>query len=514
MCRILSTEARKQQERPGCRGNVKPRPTKICFLLLIAWGLALFSFSWGWCQSSETPSTPSPQPRPSRTYPSLSIPVFEFHFGSPSHESEPTPAEPTRREPPPADKVIVPYLRGKTQGQAASILAGARLKVGRVAKRIENWPPGTVVQQDPEPGRRVDPYFPVNLWIAEPPPVTKIRVPDLTGQTQGRAANTLDKIKLQLGRVTRVTSDEPSDTVVDQDPEPGTAVPPRTFVHIQIATEPVKRVKVPDLRGQTKKEAANTLGQADLRMGRVARRTSDQPPDTVVDQNPKPGKLVNPSLRVQVWLAAAPPTPPAPLTPSLPPPPSPPSPPAEAQGPPSLEGTPGQTGGILAKPPLPKPASKVQVPNLVGKKRGLARQILLEAGLNEGEVVTRKADFESDTIIIQTPKPGALVLPGTPVVLVISFREPVRATGWPWGVILLVLLAILGGGYYGARRLIGRLLMPVIQVRPERDKGIQDLALDTPLHLDLEVRLKPILDPGKQELEVSGPLVLEEGEKS
>jgi hypothetical protein len=163
---------------------------------------------------------------------------------------------------------------------------------------------------------------------------------------------------------------------------------------------------------------------------------------------------------------------------------------------------------------LPKPARKVQVPNLVGKKRGLARQILLEAGLNEGEVVTRKADFESDTIIIQTPKAGALVLPGTSVELVMSFREPVGATGWPWGVILIVLLAILGGGYYGARRLIGRLLMPVIQVRPETDKGIQHLALDTPLHLDLEVRLKPILDPGKQEVEVSGPLVLEEGEKS
>ena len=512
MGRILSTGAGKPPERPGCRGNVKPRPAKICFLLLMAWGLSLIFLSWGWCQTSETPSMPKPQPRPSRTYPSPSIPGFEFQFGLPSQEPESTPEEPTRTEPPPADKVIVPDVRGKTQGHAASILAGARLRVGRVAKKIENWPPGTVIQQDPEPGRTVDPYFPVNLWVVEPPPIAKIRVPDLTGQTQGRAANTLGRLKLQLGRVSRVTSDEPSDTVVDQNPEPGTEVPPRTLVHIRIATEPVKRVKVPDLQGQTEREAANTLGQADLRMGRVARRTSDQTSGTVVDQNPKPGRLVNPSVRVQVWLAAAPPTP------SLPPPPSPPSPPlpppAEVKGPPSLGGTPGPTGGILAKPPLPKPARKVQVPNLVGKKRDPARQILLEAGLREGEVVTRIADLEADTIITQTPKPGAMVLPGTPVVMVISFREPVRATGWPWEVILLVLLALLGGGYYGARKLIGKLLMPVIQVRPEPDKGIQHLALDTPLHLDLEVRLKPILDPGKQELEVSGPVVLEEGEKS
>lgn len=155
--------------------------------------------------------------------------------------------------------------------------------------------------------------------------------------------------------------------------------------------------------------------------------------------------------------------------------------------------------------------SKVQVPNLVGKKRGLARQILLEVGLHEGEVVIRKADLESDTIIIQTPKPGVMVLPGTPVGLEIS--GPV-GSGWHWAAILIVLSAIIAGGYYVARRLIGKVLPPAIQVRPKTDKGTQHLSLDTPLHLDLEVRLKPIIDPGRQELEVSGPQILEEGEKS
>ena len=43
--------------------------------------------------------------------------------------------------------------------------------------------------------------------------------------------------------------------------------------------------------------------------------------------------------------------------------------------------------------------------------------------------------------------------------------------------------------------------------------GIQHFALDAPLHLDVEVRLKPVIDPGQQNLKAAGPLVLEEGEK-
>ena len=146
----------------------------------------------------------------------------------------------------------------------------------------------------------------------------------------------------------------------------------------------------------------------------------------MVDQKPKPGTLVHPDFPVQVWLAAAPPPSPVPLTPTASPPSPPTPPPAEVQGPPSLGGTPGLTAGIPAKPPLPKLVSKVRVPNLVGKKHHLARQLLMATGLQEGEVVTRKADLESDTIMVQTPEPGTLVLPGTPVVLVMAVREPAR----------------------------------------------------------------------------------------
>jgi hypothetical protein len=152
----------------------------------------------------------------------------------------------------------------------------------------------------------------------------------------------------------------------------------------------------------------------------------------------------------------------------------------------------------------------------VGKNRERARQILLEAGLQEGEVITRKANLESDTIIVQSPEPGALVLPGTSVVLTVAIAEtvvePNKESHRLWIAILVVLLAVLGG-YYGVRKLMKTWLLRTIQVRPKTDMGTQHFALDAPLHLDLEVRLKPIMDPGQQDLTAAGPLVLEEGEK-
>jgi hypothetical protein len=145
----------------------------------------------------------------------------------------------------------------------------------------------------------------------------------------------------------------------------------------------------------------------------------------------------------------------------------------------------------------------------VGKNREWGRNILIDQGLQEGEVITRQADRESGTIIEQNPDPGTLVPPGTRVKLVMSAKK----APWPWAAILVGLLAILGGGYYGVKRLLRTWLLRAIQVRPKTDMGTQHVALDAPMHLAVEVRLKPVIDPGQQSLKAAGPLILKEGEK-
>ena len=142
--------------------------------------------------------------------------------------------------------------------------------------------------------------------------------------------------------------------------------------------------------------------------------------------------------------------------------------------------------------------------------------MLADTGLHVGEVVTRKAALKSGTIIEHTPEAEAMVPPDTRVTLVISSHEAgvtEEETDRSWWIILAGLLAVLGGGYYGVKRLIRRWILRAVQVRPETDMGTQHFVLDAPLHLDLTVRLKPVMDQGQQDLQAAGPLVLEEGEK-
>ena len=185
---------------------------------------------------------------------------------------------------------------------------------------------------------------------------------------------------------------------------------------------------VPDLRGQTQDQGRRTLARTGqevcegvgLRMGRVARITSNQTPGTVVRQDPVAEKKVRCGWAVNLWLAAAPPpaAPPegpgpvpggvqtpltevqTPLRPEVKQPP-----PEEPPSPPGIK-TRGQAPRAPEKPSLPQPIRKVPVPSLVGKNREWGRNILIDQGLQEGEVITRQADRESGTIIEQDPDAG------------------------------------------------------------------------------------------------------------
>lgn len=689
------------------------RPAKICFLLLITWGLTFFSLSWGWCQVIE--GTPR-QPSPSRPNPSLSTPAFEYHYQPPARreqhaervpnvlgqtrgqasgtltraglrvghvgrktasqssgtvvqqnpdpgakvtpgsavdlwlaepplenkpspprvgaphtpsaapsnarvrvpylitETQPqasrtlagarlrlgnvaqttsdrTPGTVIRQDPPPgtpvsfgsavnlwlaespsSERVKVPDVRGKALVQASGILAGDRLKVGRVVKKVDNWPPGTVVQQNPEPGMSVPAHSTVSLWIVERQEIAKVRVPYLISDTQPQANRTLSGAGLRPGAVAWMTFDQTPGTVIKQTPPPGTTVSSGSAVNLWLAERPkvdlvtvpdvrrqsqpqasvilaraslrvgnvdritssqslatvvrqnpgpgdqVRRgspvnlwlaetpkadlVKVPDVRRQYQGPASSTLTSVNLRMGQVARVTSNQTPETVVDQDPKPDRWVKPGTPVDLWLAAAPP--PSPFVPASPEPvpPSPPSPPTPP--PPMVISTPPP-----APPsPSPLPPTKVKVPSLVGKNREEAQKILVGAGLPMVEIITRQADLESGTVIEQIPEPGTMQLPETPVTLVMAEKRHFLPW-WPWWAILA---ALLGGGYYGVKRLIRMWLLGAIMVKPEPDVGTQHFALGAP-HLYLEVRLKPTIDRGQQDLKAAGPLILEAGEE-
>ncbi|HEX4807154.1 MAG TPA: Stk1 family PASTA domain-containing Ser/Thr kinase [Conexibacter sp.] len=130
-------------------------------------------------------------------------------------------------------KTAVPDVVGLTKQQAQQTLGSRGFQVTITEQGSDSAEPGTVVSQTPAAGRNVDPGATVTIVVARAIP--KVDVPDLSGQTQGEASDTLTA----AGLVPRVSSRDVTDSALDgivvaQDPAPGTQVkkgaPVRIFV--------------------------------------------------------------------------------------------------------------------------------------------------------------------------------------------------------------------------------------------------------------------------------------------
>jgi len=140
----------------------------------------------------------------------------------------------------------------------------------------------------------------VQVWTAVPVTDT---VPDVRGQNQAAAAAALTAARLNLGRITERPSDRPAGTIVDQTPDAGSVVASGTAVQVWIAV-PMPAI-VPDLSGSDRTAAMNALAAARLRVGEIAERPSERTAGSVVDQEPAAGSRVAPDSLVRIWLAVA-----------------------------------------------------------------------------------------------------------------------------------------------------------------------------------------------------------------
>ena len=138
-----------------------------------------------------------------------------------------------------------------------------------------------VVEQSPAAGTMVKRGSPVNVWLAQAPPIT---VPDVRGQNRATAAQTLTSVRLRLGEAGERPAERPVGTVVDQSPAPGTVVRPGAAVQVWLAV-PLP-ITVPDLRGLDRTKAFDALTAARLRLGETVDRPSDGAVGTIVQQTP------------------------------------------------------------------------------------------------------------------------------------------------------------------------------------------------------------------------------------
>jgi len=207
-------------------------------------------------------------------------------------------------EPPPDPEVTVPGITGMTLEDALAALEQEGLRPGRVGQvETEASPPGTVLTQRPAAGGSIVIGSPVDLTVAQSPPLTT--VPNVAGLEEAVALQRLRDAGLVPGTRERAASETLlAGTVIGTQPGPGTRVAVDTVVTVTISSGPaLERV-----RGVVDRPYAE--GIARLRdQGfeiEVYEDASSAPVGTVLRQVPEAGAEAPVGSTVMLWVSTGP----------------------------------------------------------------------------------------------------------------------------------------------------------------------------------------------------------------
>lgn len=200
--------------------------------------------------------------------------------------------------------VTVPALEGKTQTQAGNLLedAGLKLNVGdpvasnTVAK-------DRIASQEPRASERMSKGSIVTIRLSSGP--AQVEVPALIGLDQEDAVAALQKLGLRVGQIDEeFSSSVERDLVLDQDPEPGENVDPRSRVSI-IVSMGEELIEIPDVIGETFSKASSELTEAGFRVTKQS-EFDEAEKEQVINQSPEGGEKAKTDSTVRLVVSAGP----------------------------------------------------------------------------------------------------------------------------------------------------------------------------------------------------------------
>lgn len=201
-------------------------------------------------------------------------------------------------------EVVLPDVVGKSSKQAQAQLAG--IGVGfRVEDRVyNNLPVDAVVRQSPPPKMRVKAGADEHVVLSLGP--QKVTIPAVQGASERAARIELLRNGMQLGEEsTAYLPGAPQDTVLDQDPAPGTAnaISPHENLLVSADPPPVAYV-MPELDGSTLAAAEAKLASAGLKITKIGLETAPGVEHGIVlDQTPSRGARVDSTVQIEVQVA-------------------------------------------------------------------------------------------------------------------------------------------------------------------------------------------------------------------
>ena len=187
-------------------------------------------------------------------------------------------------------EVTVPSVIGKSEAEAAEILAANNLVLRAFGKRYSQVPAGRIVEQIPPEGSKLKSSRSVKVLVSAGSQI--YAVPNLVGSSLRAAKLTLEQRNYTLGytSMVRTASGEPL-TIQQQDPQPGTQEGANPTVNVLVSSGRVEEFFVmPDVVGKRLDQTATRIRAEGFQIGKVSyRRSPGVDPGVVMQQQPQAG---------------------------------------------------------------------------------------------------------------------------------------------------------------------------------------------------------------------------------
>lgn len=276
-------------------------------------------------------------------------------------------------------QISVPNVVGMTADQAKAALSKKNLGYHVSGQETsDKYDKGIIMRQETAADTKVDKNTQINVVVSLGKKEKLVTIPDVTGQDEGSAQNTLENSRLVVDSKGQYDDNTDKGKVISTDPSPGSEVKEGTKVTM-IVSMGAEKATVPSLLGMSQSDADAALSAAGLSTGNVTQDYSDQyDAGTVMSQKTKSDTKVDKNTAVDY---------------------------------------------VVSKGPKVEMSN---VPTLTNLTESAARQALTDAGLSAGNVTYSTSNVVSKGYVIsQTASPGSQLKKGTTVDFVVSQGSPV-----------------------------------------------------------------------------------------
>ncbi|MBU1492670.1 MAG: Stk1 family PASTA domain-containing Ser/Thr kinase [Actinobacteria bacterium] len=178
-----------------------------------------------------------------------------------------------------ASLIAVPGVSNTTVEAATATLEGLGFVVDQSDVPDPDVPVGLVAGTDPAEGTELAAGSTVTLLVSTGP--SSVEVPNLLDMTLDNARSVILAAGLTLGDITtEVSPVVPADTILSQDPPPGTIVDAGTSIDIVVSAG-TDAIEMPNVVGKSQAEAIFQLGEAGFTSGQIV--IEEQPSNEVLE---------------------------------------------------------------------------------------------------------------------------------------------------------------------------------------------------------------------------------------